>query len=257
MVEKAAAAVGCGGGGGEKKEEEEGSLMEGVAVLDFDMLCTTVAMQTQLGKWKKLNGEEEESSMVYPNGGGAFRMWEGELLYDFFDDRRLAFQSSCCPCYRFGKNMRRAGLGSCFLQGSVYLILVLIALFNLLAYAVTERRCFVYLAVVFMLSVGVYTGFYRSLIRKRFNIRDNGSSLDDCIYHLICPCCSLGQESRTLEMNNVEDGIWHGRGDTICIGSCSEGSNAFVKPYPHGMAITAPDLQSISKATNDSSHLGS
>jgi len=26
------------------------------------------------------------------------------------------------------------------------------------------------------------------------------------------------QESRTLEMNNVEDGTWHGRGDKICIG---------------------------------------
>jgi len=26
------------------------------------------------------------------------------------------------------------------------------------------------------------------------------------------------QESRTLEMNNVQNGTWHGRGDTLCIG---------------------------------------
>nr|GFA88491.1 PLAC8 family protein [Tanacetum cinerariifolium] len=26
-------------------------------------------------------------------------------------------------------------------------------------------------------------------------------------------------ESRTLDMNNVHDGTWHGRGDTMCIGT--------------------------------------
>lgn len=34
--------------------------------------------------------------------------------------------------------------------------------------------------------------------------------------------CFIEQEARTLEMNNVQDGIWHGRGDTICVGSYSE-----------------------------------
>lgn len=33
------------------------------------------------------------------------------------------------------------------------------------------------------------------------------------------------QESRTLEMNNVQDGTWHGRGDTICIGGFGERYN--------------------------------
>ncbi|GKD25750.1 PLAC8 family protein [Tanacetum coccineum] len=48
------------------------------------------------------------------------------------------------------------------------------------------------------------------------------SSLDDCVSHLICPCCTLAQESRTLEINNVHDGTWHGRGDTMCIGTYVE-----------------------------------
>lgn len=203
--------------------EDEERLMEGV--LDFDVLCSTVAMQTQKVKWSQLNAEErDETEMLYSNGG-VLRMWEGELLYDCFEDRHIAFQSTCCPCYRFGKNMRRAGFGPCFLQGSVYLMLVVVAVLNMLAFLITKKRCFVYLAAAFTIALGTYLGFYRTQIRRKFNIRDNDNPLDDCINHLICPCCSLCQESRTLEMNNVQDGTWHGRGDTICIGNYSEGSS--------------------------------
>lgn len=42
----------------------------------------------------------------------------------------------------------------------------------------------------------------------------------------------MEQESRTLEMNNVQDGTWHGRGDTICIGSYSEGNMANYELHP-------------------------
>ncbi|KAL2475443.1 PLAC8 family protein [Abeliophyllum distichum] len=231
----------------EEEEEEERLLMEGIAVLDFDMLCSTVAMQAQKGTWGKLNesNEEEEEAILYrnnENGGGVFRMWEGELIYDCFDDRQIALQSTCCPCYRFGRNMKRAGLvllssvlgwlreGSCSVPylveemkiGFFYSILLVIALSNLLAFIITRRRCFLYLTIAFTVLVGTYVGFYRSHIRKKFNIKGSDSSLDDCVYHLICPCCTLSQESRTLEMNNVQDGIWHGRGDTICVGSYSE-----------------------------------
>lgn len=40
------------------------------------------------------------------------------------------------------------------------------------------------------------------------------------------------QESRTLEMNNVQGGTWHGRGDTICVGTVGEGRKAFVELHP-------------------------
>lgn len=87
--------------GKEEEEEEKESLMEKVSILDFDMLCATVAMQSQKGKWDKLNtdeneDDEEEDLMVYGNGGGGgvFRMWEGELVYDCFDDRHIALQSA-------------------------------------------------------------------------------------------------------------------------------------------------------------------
>ncbi|KAL0313886.1 UNVERIFIED_CONTAM: hypothetical protein Sangu_2233000 [Sesamum angustifolium] len=60
------------------------------------------------------------------------------------------------------------------------------------------------------------------------------------------------KESRTLEMNNVQDGIWHGRGDTICIGSFSEDAKAFLELSPHFVVSTkSPELLSMQKTSND------
>ncbi|KAI4312102.1 hypothetical protein MLD38_036954 [Melastoma candidum] len=225
------------GGGTETEseaEEERTRLLEGMAVLDFDMLCSAVAMQTQ-GKWGSVGGGGGDEGVgggfgeVAGGGGvGVLRLWEGEAL-DCLEDRRLALQSACCPCYRFGKNMSRAGFGSSFVQGTFHLVLVLCALGNAVAFATTRRHYFLYLAVSFTLSVAAYLGFFRMLMRKKFNIKGSDSYLDDCFYHLIFPCCTLSQEARTLEMNNVQDGTWHGRGDTICIASYSDGTKALAE----------------------------
>lgn len=238
--------------------EEKEKLLEGVAVLDFDLLCSTVAMQAEKGKWGSINlnnyGEDDLGDEGgYGGGAGVLRMWEGELLYDFFDDRRIAIESTCCPCYRFAKNMRRAGLGPCFLQGSAYFVLAVIAVINMLAFLVTGKHSYLYISIIFTISVGVYLGFFRTQIKKKFNIRENDSSYDDCVYHFLCPCCTLSQESRTLEMNNVQDGIWHGRGDTIYVGSYSEGSNnpPFQLTPPPIMSVKAPEVCSIQEPTND------
>lgn len=56
--------------------------------------------------------------------------------------------------------------------------------------------------------------------------------------------CNMMQESRTLEMNNVQDGTWHGRGDTICIGGFGGKSKAHSELRP-------PPLVSI-KSTDES-----
>lgn len=228
---------GVSGGDGIGEAEEE-RLLEGVAMLDFDMLCSTVAMQVQRGKWGNfVNLEGEEGNSSCREGRGAFRMWEGELLNDCLDDRRIALQSTCCPCYRFGKNMKRAGSRSCFIQGFIHMTAIVIALINMIAFVVTKRHYFLYLSIAFTISVGAYLGLCRSQIRKKFNIRGSDSSLDDCVYHLVCPCCALCQESRTLEMNNVQDGIWHGRGDTICVGRYS----VFGLNPPPVLSVTSPE----------------
>lgn len=81
----------------EKREvDEEGErLLEGVRVVDFDMLCSTVALQAQKGQWVKLNlNNGDEENVGYDYGGGAvLRMWEGELFCDSLEDRRIAIQS--------------------------------------------------------------------------------------------------------------------------------------------------------------------
>ncbi|KAL6546687.1 hypothetical protein OROMI_022408 [Orobanche minor] len=246
-----------GGADTAEGEEKERLLMEEVTVLDFDMLCATVAMQAQKGKWANSKIEEENFGSDYyqhGEGGGVHRMWEGELFYGCLDDRPLALQSTCCPYYRFGKNMKRAGLGSCLLQVFIHLILTIISLSNLIAYIITGRRCFLYLAFSFALSVGFYLGYHRIKIRKKFNIKVGDSSFDDCVYHLICPCCTLSQESRTLEMNNVEDGIWHGRGDTICIGSLSEDTKPYFELSPPPSVVKSPEFISMHKTSNDNIH---
>ncbi|KAG6778609.1 uncharacterized protein [Populus alba] len=245
--------------GRKEEDEEEKLLMEGMSVLDFDLLCSTVAMQTQGKYWAKLESkeEEEEGDLRHYNngvgvggGGGGFRMWEGEVL-DCFDDRRIAIESLCCPCYRFGKNMRRTGFGSCFLQGVVYYALAFSALLSFVAFIVTKRLYFLYFSVAITFFIGMYLGFFRTQMKKKFNIRGSDSSLDDCVYHLICSCCSLSQESRTLEMNNVQDGIWHGRGDTICVGSYSEGNKVFLELHPpSAVAAKSPAICSMQKSTD-------
>ncbi|KAF7803575.1 cell number regulator 5 [Senna tora] len=224
-------------------------MLDGMAVVDFDMLCSTVALQTQ-GKWGKLgsNGDEEEGGEF----GGVLRMWEGELL-DCFEDRRIALESACCPCYRFGKNMKRAGFGLPYIQGIAYFLLTIGGILNFVAFVVTRKHHFLYLAVAFAITMGAYIGFFRTRIRKKFNIKDTDSSFDDCVYHLVCPCCTLCQESRTLEMNNVQDGTWHGRGDTICIGGFSEGSKALFDLHPPPIVSIKPADKTNTEKSRDAS----
>ncbi|KAE9613502.1 hypothetical protein Lal_00015951 [Lupinus albus] len=233
------------------EEEEKERLLEGVVALDFDMLCSTVALRAAQGKWGKLREEEEEEEFEGEEfGGGVFRMWEGEL-FDCFDDHHIAIESTCCPCYRFGKNMKRAGFGSSYIQATVYFLIAIAAFLNFVAFAVTRRRCFLYLAIAFIVSLGIYLGFFRTRIRKKFNIKGSDSCLDDCLYHFACPCCTLSQESRTLEMNNVQDGTWHGRGDTICIGGFDEKSKSFFGLHPPPiLCIKSSDESYIENNTN-------
>ncbi|KAK7362972.1 hypothetical protein VNO77_05097 [Canavalia gladiata] len=231
----------------ENVEEEEKERL--IKIVDFDTLCSNVALRASHGKWGKLGigAEEKEEGEEF---GGVLRMWEGEIL-DCFDDRCIALESACCPCYRFGKNMKRAGFGSCYIQAAVYFLLAIGAFLNFIALAVTRRHCFLYLAVAFIVSIGVYLGFFRTRVRKKFNIKGSDSSLDDCVYHFSCPCCTLSQESRTLEMNNVQDGTWHGRGDKICIGGFGEKHKSLFELRPPPIvSIKISDQSCIETNTN-------
>ncbi|NP_001132856.1 uncharacterized protein LOC100194349 [Zea mays] len=178
---------------GERRDESEsdGEMAGLAAVLDFDMLCASVALSAERRKaGAALAGAAGDCG---GGGGGVQRMWEGDVVLDCLDDRRIALETSCCPCYRFGKNMRRANLGSCFLQGMVYCILLAAVLISLIAFSVTRHHIYLYMGIGSVLLIAIYTGYFRRRIRKQFNIRGTESSLDDCVLHLICPCCTLCQ----------------------------------------------------------------
>lgn len=77
----------------EGSKEEKLPEEEGMAVLDFDMLCANVALQTQGGAMESRRREEELEGNGGEFGGGIQRLWEGEVL-DCFEDRRIAIESS-------------------------------------------------------------------------------------------------------------------------------------------------------------------
>uniref|UniRef100_A0ACD5V1A1 Uncharacterized protein n=1 Tax=Avena sativa TaxID=4498 RepID=A0ACD5V1A1_AVESA len=220
-------------------EEEE----EAMAVLDFDMLCASVAMSAERRKGAAGMTAAACEGLGEGAGGGVQRMWEGDVVIDCLEDRRIALEAACCPCYRFGKNVRRANLGSCFLQAMAYFISLVAVLVSLIAFSVTRHHAYLYMGLGSVILIAIYTGYFRRRIRKQFNILGTDSSLDDCVLHLICPCCTLCQEARTLEMNNVQCGVWHGRGDTICLGSNGEGNKAFAALHKSSFVpIKSPEL---------------
>ncbi|KAK8460608.1 hypothetical protein SEVIR_2G359500v4 [Setaria viridis] len=200
--ELSTAARSSGGGplGTEEEEEErrrgesesEGEESGMAAVLDFDMLCASVALSAERRKGAAA-AEAAGDCGGGVGGGGVQRMWEGDVVLDCLEDRRIALEAACCPCYRFGKNMRRANLGSCFLQGMFYFVLLAAVLVSLIAFSVTKHHIYLYMGLASVLLVAIYTGYFRRRIRKQFNIRGTESSLDDCVLHLICPCCTLCQ----------------------------------------------------------------
>ncbi|KAJ1291357.1 hypothetical protein BS78_02G310700 [Paspalum vaginatum] len=240
-------------GESESESESEGEEAGVAAVLDFDMLCASVALSAERRKGAAAAAAAAAAGDGggLGGGGGVLRMWEGDVVLDCLEDRRIALEASCCPCYRFGKNMRRANLGSCFLQGMVYFILLAAVLISLIAFSVTRHHIYLYMGLGSVLLTAIYTGYFRRRIRKQFNIRGTESSLDDCVLHLICPCCTLCQEARTLEMNNVQCGVWHGRGDTICLGSNGEGNKAFAALNKASLVpVKSPGLCGMDRTSN-------
>jgi hypothetical protein len=69
--------------------KSEGEDEEAMAVLDFDMLCASVAMSAERRK-----GAAGMAAASEGPGGGVQRMWEGDVVIDCFDDRRIALEAA-------------------------------------------------------------------------------------------------------------------------------------------------------------------
>ncbi|KAF5944952.1 hypothetical protein HYC85_019029, partial [Camellia sinensis] len=95
-----------------------------------------------------------------------------------------------------------------------------------IAFIVTKRNCFLYLAVVFTISIGTYLGFYSTQIRK---------SLTSLLPHYPC--------------------VTNDQGDTICIGRYGEGNKAFFELQPPPIVSTKSfDPCSLQKSINVADH---
>jgi hypothetical protein len=68
--------------GDNESEGEEGM----AAVTDFDMLCASVAMAAESRK----GAAAAEAS----GAGGVQRMWEGDVVLDCLEDRRVALEAA-------------------------------------------------------------------------------------------------------------------------------------------------------------------
>ncbi|KAH9303946.1 hypothetical protein KI387_008350, partial [Taxus chinensis] len=225
---------------------------EGMAVLDFDVLCATVAMQSESLSFEFRRLADREG------GGGVQRLWEGGLM-DCCDDRKILLETACCPSSTFGKNMRRGGFGTCVGQGIAHFLFGVSALVCYIVFGVTKVYSFLYLAITITVLLALYTGYFRTEMRRRFNIKGSDSALDDCMHHLLCSSCTLcqflmiihfhecTQEARTLEMNNVQDGVWHGRGDTILVGSYRESQKSSVELQRPAVVTISPEACSMNK----------
>lgn len=196
--------------------DKERKSLDSLPILDFDLLCATIAMQRE-----PLSLDIQRDSCEV----GVQRMWEGGVL-DCFDNKEIALQTFCCPSITYGKNLKRAGFGSCISKGGIHFLLLSGALVSYVLFICAYGHRFLYSAIGLLICVAAYASYYRIQIRRRFNIKGSDSdgivsAFDDSLNHFICGCCTLCQEARTLEMNNVQDGNWHGRGDTIWVGSYS------------------------------------
>jgi hypothetical protein len=60
------------------------------AVLDFDMLCASVALAAERRKGAAAAEADSDGGV----GGGVQRMWEGGVVLDCLDDRRIALEAA-------------------------------------------------------------------------------------------------------------------------------------------------------------------
>eukprot|EP00249_Psilotum_nudum_P016420 c25816_g1_i3 orf=214-1158(+) len=229
----------------QQQQERGRKSSDRLPIVDFDVLCATVARQSEA------LAVELDQTLAEETAGGVQRMWEGGVLA-CFDESEIVLQTVCCPCVTFGKSLARAGFGTCFGKGSIYFLLLAGAITSYSLYLCTLHRLFFFVAVGLLISLASFAGYFRIQIRRRFNIKGSSadsfvSAVDDYLNHCLCGFCTLCQEARTLEMNNVHDGNWHGRGDTVLVGSYSACGFHHSQPAEmnHPVVITvSPDSSS-------------
>ncbi|KAH7280248.1 hypothetical protein KP509_37G057700 [Ceratopteris richardii] len=210
-------------------QDKETRLENGVSILDFDFLCASVAMQRD-----PLSVDAQRDAYE----AGVQRMWEGGVL-DCFEDKEIALQTLLSV-----------------IHGGVHFLLLATALVTYVLFLCAYGHQYLYASIFILICAASYASFYRIQIRRKFNIKGKDidgfvSAFDDSLNHFICGCCALCQEARTLEINNVQDGNWRGRGDTIWVGSYAMPAN---QQGTESLELKPPVIITISSSDRSDNH---
>ncbi|KAK8490869.1 hypothetical protein V6N13_090531 [Hibiscus sabdariffa] len=102
-------------------------------------------------------------------------------FFDFLFDLETCCTAFWGPCVTFGQiaEIVDKGQTSCEASAALYT-----------------------LALVVLRCPGLYTCFYRSKLRKQYNLE--GSIFSDCLLHFFCEPCALTQEYRELENHGFD-----------------------------------------------------
>uniref|UniRef100_A0A2P2LPX7 Uncharacterized protein MANES_10G006700 n=1 Tax=Rhizophora mucronata TaxID=61149 RepID=A0A2P2LPX7_RHIMU len=138
--------------------------------------------------------------------------WNGGIL-DFWDNISVAYMSLFCSFCVFGWNMERLGLGNKYVHIATFLLFCMAPfwIFNLAAINIdneTVRRALGVTGIILCAFGLLYGGFWRIQMRKRFNLPAytfcfGKPSISDCSLWLCCCWCSLAQEVRTGNSNDI------------------------------------------------------
>lgn len=142
--------------------------------------------------------------------------WKGNL-FDLCEDIKVAYLSIFCTFCVFGWNMERLGFGNMYVHIATFILLCTAPfwIFNLAAANIendTMREILVITGVLLCLFGLLYGGFWRTQMRKRFNLSHNDDGgffcsrkpeIGDCLQWLFCCWCSLAQEVRTVDYYEI------------------------------------------------------
>ncbi|KAE9587741.1 putative PLAC8 motif-containing protein [Lupinus albus] len=134
--------------------------------------------------------------------------WSGGIL-DIWEDISLAYLSLFCTFCVFGWNMERLGFGNMYVHIATFMLFCVAPfwIFVLAAVNIDDddvRQPLVAVGILLCFFGLLYGGFWRILMRKRFNLPAYNfcfgkPSVSDCTLWLCCCWCSLAQEARTAD----------------------------------------------------------
>ncbi|KAK8935117.1 hypothetical protein KSP39_PZI013857 [Platanthera zijinensis] len=142
--------------------------------------------------------------------------WIGGLFHHVKSDALVVCKSVLCSFCVFGWNMERLGFGNMYVHIVTFFLFCFapFIIFNLGAMRIDNeavREALGIVGVLLCVSGLMYGGYWRSQMRKRFNLPEynfccGNASAADCLQWLCCCPCALAQEVKTANHYDVKEG---------------------------------------------------